>query len=1485
MAKRKKLNTRLILILSVILVFLIGAGGYGAYKMGWYRKIFRINPVEAAHRSKTAQQAGDYDEAEKQMLRAIRYAPNPAAKADYYYQFALLHLDWLNNRRLQLGDSQRAQLFNQVRAALHAAIVQDSTNLPAQRMLTELTWGIAQHGDWMLFIKEADALLTLEPNDHKTTFWRALAWASLAKGVPGANTDNAIRDFRRAIELASDNATYREAYTAFLQEEERTDEAVAAYEDAIAKIPNDARLRVYYADFLESQKRPMEAMAQIQEAIARDPKNPVGEIALADRLRRDGKMDAALSALEKAKQIDNSDSRIYSLLSYLYRIQNQPEKAVAALRDGLAIVDKKLANTPATSPADTQVRAPLLMSRSQLLALLANMLLDDASSAEEAAKAKDIAEAKDILDQLSHNESNLPGQREKIAGRLAFMEKDIAKAQPLLEQAYENLGADPQVAIALVQIYFMKDLPGKAEQVLSVMQRNPAYATDKRILLARAQLEARYRNFDEAQRYLDQVLRADPNNAEAKSLRASLGALQGETSLESVLAAKEVPPRVLAALVARAQAMWVKDERTEAISLLERLHAKVPDSDVVRQSLLTCYVGMEDLAKVKALLAEIKAAHPEQSASLDLQEKFISEKDRAKRYQLALQLADLNNTDPVKRDLDKAIYASRYGDPEGQGKYLQDAFRLKADDPVVVDRLMSYALIKQDWKLAGDCVQAAKKANLDQADGKISSARLAMAKGEFAGAIESLTQVVAKNPDAKVAWIMLGDCYLQTGDMDKAEKAFMTMAKADPSYLPALVAMAMITERQNRMAEHAGWIERAYRLDPTNPYVQQRYLVMLESKANVDEVIAYRERLLRQNPSDGDNRIRLAMLYEKAKQWPKAEGVYTALYADSTNKLAAGRLLAGFYIRTGRNKEAEKLLTDLLQSWPDKVAAYLVYADYLIDTAPDQAKAAIDKAIEIAPKDPRGPKAMSALLARRGDWAGAAEALAKYLELQPDDAAAAKEIVRYQLNADQLPQAEQRLNALMAANPSDADLLTLKGLLAARQGNREQALDDFDRAIRINPSEVMALLGEANIYLSQGKTTEAKMALTKAKGVSNDPQIAMNLADLHIRLGDLDMATMVLREILSQPETADYAPAMQKMLEIYEQQQRWPKVAEILTEAKTKFPNDPTYLLAEARMYHATGNLPRAVTAMEAALKMAPQSESLLKMYLQVLMESGDFNRVLAVTDSYKDKPNYTAVEMALRAAAMTKLNRTEEADSVFRAAFKASSSADVIEVAAQFQQAVGVNAAISKVTGWLKTGGDNTLLYLLLGMLYDNAKDYPKAAEALTKASSIAANPADKAVAERELGMTYYQMQKFTEAENSYLASLKDNGNDSATLNNLAYMYVSDMDQPAKAKPYAAQAAKIVPDSAEVLDTYGWVLAKTGDYVSAEKELLRAFQLSRVPVSSALIQYHLGWVCEQTRRAGEAVQHYRQSLEILHNPDDPLAKDISKALERVQPK
>jgi Tfp pilus assembly protein PilF len=190
------------------------------------------------------------------------------------------------------------------------------------------------------------------------------------------------------------------------------------------------------------------------------------------------------------------------------------------------------------------------------------------------------------------------------------------------------------------------------------------------------------------------------------------------------------------------------------------------------------------------------------------------------------------------------------------------------------------------------------------------------------------------------------------------------------------------------------------------------------------------------------------------------------------------------------------------------------------------------------------------------------------------------------------------------------------------------------------------------------------------------------------------------------------------------------------------------------------------------------------------------------------------------------------------------------------------------------------------VGYFHSKNKDSTKASEAYAKAAAIALDAGDKAVINRELGLCYYELKKFKQAEAAYLESLKTIPDDPMTLNNLAYMYVSDLNEPAKALPYSQKAAQLAPNNPDILDTYGWALAKTGKFVDAEAQLLRAVQLSDSPLAATLPRYHLGWVQEQTQRFSEALRQYRQVADILKGQsDNPLNAEVSQAMTRAQQK
>ena len=169
---------------------------------------------------------------------------------------------------------------------------------------------------------------------------------------------------------------------------------------------------------------------------------------------------------------------------------------------------------------------------------------------------------------------------------------------------------------------------------------------------------------------------------------------------------------------------------------------------------------------------------------------------------------------------------------------------------------------------------------------------------------------------------------------------------------------------------------------------------------------------------------------------------------------------------------------------------------------------------------------------------------------------------------------------------------------------------------------------------------------------------------------------------------------------------------------------------------------------------------------------------------------------------------------------------------------------------------------------------------------ASLASEVNDKAWANRELGLAYYNQRQFSKAQEAYLESLKLVGDDPITLNNLAYLLVNDLNQVDKALTFAAKAATLLPNSPDIVDTYGWALAKSGKYADAEQQLMRAIQSSPDAASAAMPRYHLGWVYEQTKRTDDALRQYRLASETIKDQaDNPLNEDLSKALLRLQRK
>ncbi len=1478
MAKRKKkLNKRVVVLLGFMGAFAIALAGVVVFSSGGgiFNRLFPQDPVALMEKGRQDFKAGEFASANKAFSQALGAAVkgNSSQLPAYYVEVAEFYRDWALDGN-GLSQTQRVERMRGSIGLAQKALLRDKRYAPAQEYIAERHWlnmtamsRANRQVDWNPYIKEADALIALKPDDPETYFRRGLAKSyMMSPAAPGELGDEALADLMKATELDSKEPKYWMGLVQFYSRiPGREDQVEKAFVKAIETNTDNAALLVDYAGYLRRQKRNKDAEEQLALAIDRDP--VLGNLALASYYSSEKEDAKAFEALDRAIEARPSDSRPYIVKSRMLIRENKYEQALAILNKGLAAQD----SIAETKPADED--AVRVARRADLVYLKASAMLD-MIEAEIGDRKELLAQINECIPQFANARFSGP-RRTRLTGRVALAEGRIADALKDLEEAYSQAPRfDSKIANLLVKIYLNKRLPGKAEEILDRLLALPGQMKNVSALTLKLQLLLTYKDFEKANRLASDILKEDKANVAAMNAKMLIAAVQGENPV--LPADVKLNASTARLLLGRASNMWLDDRREEAIKYVEQIYAKAPDDKIVLSRLFTMYRMSERLDEAGKLIDDAMTRFPDDKTLL-ARKMLLHENDPEKRYNVLIKIAD--SYESPQRELEKAAVAASYGQEkeEDYSRFLKEAAKVAPDDGMVVRRLFRYALKRADWDLAKDCADRARKGNLDKADGKLYEMHIAQVQGDNDKVISLALKILKDTPNYKVARSMLGEAYLRKRFYQQSYEAFKIVHDDDPGFVPALVGLARVTRAQGKRPEHRGYVAAAYRLTPSNAYIRERKLAIEQETAKPEELIVRRERTLRGHPDDLQNILGLGVLYERVKRLTDAENMFVSFYQKNEKKILGARVLCRFYLRHKRMSDIEAIMKPLLREDEDPVAARVLYAELLARAAPAKAKEYLENSITANPEDPRGHLGLARFCADQAKWNEAAKAMTGYIRLRPDDLGGVKELIRYLIDDKDYDAAAKHIEDLLRDDPMDAPTLTLSGVLAWRQAEFEEAIRIFSRAIQNDPGFAEPLLYRARVYLAKGENSKAKADLQEAKRLTNRLDVSMQLATVFEALHDVDSAELVLREIRA--DRSDYLPAIDRLLRIYLRRQKWHEMEILLEEAKQIMPTDPAYHSRAAGMWRARDNVQKRIVALASALRLAPDSPHHLRFYLLGLMDAEKYDTVVEVSEPYMKKPAFAGWVASIRGAAMVKLQRLAEAGQLFRASLGSIPPEYALLLAQQMTNSYGADKCVETLSKWIEDGLDTWRAHLLLGMLYAEKDENDQAVKEFTKASKSAPAGSAKYLANRHMGLVYYKMKQFRECEKCYLEALR-NHRDIQVTNNLAYMYTSDLNEPHKAKDLAARATQMAPTDPNVLDTYGWTLAKLDKLADAERILIRAVQ---VESPLAVSRYHLGWVYEKQGRLEEASKQFRQGLVMMGgSQDDPLYEEIKTAFERV---
>ncbi len=639
----------------------------------------------------------------------------------------------------------------------------------------------------------------------------------------------------------------------------------------------------YYLALVEEKKRNFRAMKEnLVKVVELAPTNTEARLKLARVLLLLNEVDAADEQIKIIAKDSGNDPDVEALkASVLLRQKKQPEAMV--------IIDNALKENP---------------DHARLLALKALVLLEkgDFDKALPLVDAAIKVDPKNIAMHLSRiglhtklkDKSAVVGDYQALISQ--YPDNDAFKV--LLVGEYSKVGKNKEaeellramlvktpdeVTPKLLLLDFLEST--NKEKALEEFHRFIEQYKDKPgMLLDLANWIAKKMNFKESNAILNQIIRLEKNSnigLAAKTLLAknAFDNKDFDNADKLINETLEANPAYVDAKIVRAKLFWVKKQYDEAIKLLSEISWSNPDSDNVLFLLGRVFLDKGDKVEADKYFTKALAANP---ANLDALPYVYQKALKANDVQYAKQIIEKG----LKREPTNIVL-------------LQQLAKIDLSTQNWVQaETVSETIASVANPLAEDLATHIQ-------------AQIFQGKGEYAKAIAIYKKLLSKYPQNRDVLVGLIECYERTNKRDEMVVILNDLLLKDPKNVSAGMLLANLHLLDKKYEKASILLASLVKRSPDNAQAHlllaKAKLAQSDSKAAIDVL----KEALKQNPYDINLSLLLASLYEAQKDYDSALPIYDGLvtkYPDldvAANNMAS--LLTDHYDSKDKLDKAVKL--------------------------------------------------------------------------------------------------------------------------------------------------------------------------------------------------------------------------------------------------------------------------------------------------------------------------------------------------------------------------------------------------------------------------------------------------------------------------------------------------------------------------------------------------------------------------------------------------
>lgn len=389
----------------------------------------------------------------------------------------------------------------------------------------------------------------------------------------------------------------------------------------------------------------------------------------------------------------------------------------------------------------------------------------------------------------------------------------------------------------------------------------------------------------------------------------------------------------------------------------------------------------------------------------------------------------------------------------------------------------------------------------------------------LAEAEKELAAVLKVSPNLPVALNFMGTIRAKQNRLLEAETLFLRAVQNDKSFTGARMNLVYLYLLKRAPDKAILQLKEVLALEPEHPEATEKLAELLFTQGRFDECISFIEKQRGSRPVSASLLVILGDAYLAKNDLPKAEENYLVALEGRLENAGALFGLAQISRLKGETKETSIYLSRVATLTADSKSPEFLYRfglEAMRVEMFDEAKSALQRAVELQPKESSYLLALGIAWLRKTDLFEAEKLFRRVLQIEPGNAQAQLHLGYVLLNEKKFDEARLWLEKSARSGVAIPEVFYYLGLVAQEQNDSARAITLFEKAVQKLPSYVHARVALGSSYMRLKDYARARQELeTAVKLDPNEPSAHYNLALLYARTKEPEKAQEQMRIVES----------------------------------------------------------------------------------------------------------------------------------------------------------------------------------------------------------------------------------------------------------------------------------------------------------------------------------------------------------------------------------